>query len=88
MVRRNQGGKIVHFSSIQGKRGGPGLAGYSSSKFGVIGLVQLLALELAQYKISVNCVCPGFIATNLRDDYFEEQSKARGISPDEARKKD
>jgi NAD(P)-dependent dehydrogenase (short-subunit alcohol dehydrogenase family) len=87
MVKRNHGGKMVHFSSIQAKRGVPGVAGYSSSKFGVIGFVQSLALELAQYKINVNCVCPGFIATNLRDDQFEAQSKALGISPDEARKK-
>ena len=50
MIRRNQGGKIVHIASAAGKLGAPGSAAYAASKWAVIGLVQSLALELAKYK--------------------------------------
>jgi len=64
MIERGGGGKIVNFSSITGKLASPA-AVYSVSKFGVIGLTQVLALELAPYKINVNAVCPGPIATEF-----------------------
>ncbi len=63
MIKRGQGGKIINISSTAGKRGSPGRAAYSSSKFGLIGLTQVLAQELGPHKINVNAVCPGFMAT-------------------------
>ena len=63
MIKQNAGGKIVKMSSIRGKRAIKNTAAYSASKFGVIGLTQALALELAQYKINVNAVCPGPITS-------------------------
>jgi NAD(P)-dependent dehydrogenase (short-subunit alcohol dehydrogenase family) len=67
MIKRNEGGKIVHVASAAGKLGAPGSAAYAASKWAVIGLVESLALELAPYKINVNAINPGFFATNLRD---------------------
>ena len=85
MIKRNQGGKIVHIASAGGKIGIPGSAAYAASKWAVIGLVQSLALELAPYKINVNAINPGFFATNLRDDDAVARSKEAGITVEEFR---
>ncbi len=85
MIRRNQGGKIVHIASAAGKIGAPGSAAYAASKWAVIGLVQSLALELAKYKINVNAINPGFFTTNLRDDDAVAKSKKAGMTIEEFR---
>jgi len=85
LMKRNEGGKIVNLASRAGKIGRPGHAAYSVSKFGVIGLTQSLALELAPYKINVNSVCPNLLATGLsRGDEVEDVVKKQGISYTEA----
>jgi NAD(P)-dependent dehydrogenase (short-subunit alcohol dehydrogenase family) len=85
MIRRNEGGKIVHIASAAGKIGAPGSAAYAASKWAVIGLVQSLALELAPYKINVNAINPGFFTTNLRDNDALSKSKKLGITVEEFR---
>jgi len=88
MVARGEGGKIVLFASMAGMHGVAGSGSYSVSKWGVIGLIKTLALELAPYKINVNGVNPGAIITNLRDESFAEMAKSQGITWEAARKKD
>jgi NAD(P)-dependent dehydrogenase (short-subunit alcohol dehydrogenase family) len=85
MIRRNEGGKMIHIASAAGKIGAPGSAAYAASKWAVIGLVQSLALELAPYKINVNAINPGFFTTNLRDDDAVSKSKKLGITVEEFR---
>jgi len=87
MIRRKAQGKIVHISSITGKKGAPGHAAYAASKFGLIGLVQSLALELAPYKVNVNAVCPGAIPTNVADSRDHAESGKTGASVEEIRRK-
>jgi ketoreductase len=58
-------GRIVNISSISGKVAEAYGAAYSASKFGMIGLTQALALELADYGITANAVCPGWVATEM-----------------------
>ncbi|MHA1270855.1 MAG: SDR family NAD(P)-dependent oxidoreductase [Candidatus Helarchaeota archaeon] len=57
-------GKIINVSSLAGKVGHPIIGPYSISKFGIIGLTQCLAIELAPH-ITVNALCPGMIKTNI-----------------------
>ncbi|MXZ20034.1 MAG: 3-oxoacyl-ACP reductase FabG [Caldilineaceae bacterium SB0665_bin_25] len=63
MVKRGEGGRIISISSVSGLRGVARFAAYCSSKFGIIGFTQSLALELAGHDITVNAICPGLIAT-------------------------
>ena len=67
-ARRMSRGSIVVTSSLFGLRGGAGNGAYSASKFGVVGLAQSLAAEMAPARVRVNCVCPGQIATPMLDD--------------------
>jgi NAD(P)-dependent dehydrogenase (short-subunit alcohol dehydrogenase family) len=87
MVERGGPGKMVLISSVASKIGVAGNSGYVSSKWGVLGFVQSLALELAKYQINVNSICPGHINTNLRDLWIEENAKLEGMSIAEFREK-
>jgi NAD(P)-dependent dehydrogenase (short-subunit alcohol dehydrogenase family) len=88
MIARGEGGRIVLIASMAGTHGVAGSAAYSVSKYGVIGLVKTLALELGPHKINVNAINPGAIITNLRDEAFAKMAKDQGITWDEAREKD
>jgi 3-oxoacyl-[acyl-carrier protein] reductase len=65
MVRLHQGGRIVVLSSVAGLVGNRGQVNYSASKAGLIGATRALSLELAKRKITVNCVAPGLIETEM-----------------------
>jgi len=68
MVRRRQPGRIVTLSSVSGLMGNRGQVNYSAAKAGIIGATKALALELAKRDITVNCVAPGLIATDMLDN--------------------
>jgi 3-oxoacyl-[acyl-carrier protein] reductase len=65
MVRARQGGRIVAISSTAGQLGHRGQVNYAASKAGLIGAAKSLAQELAKRKITVNCVAPGLIETEI-----------------------
>lgn len=67
MVRRRQPGRIVTLSSVSGIMGNRGQVNYSAAKAGIIGATKALALELAKRDITVNCVAPGLIDTEMTD---------------------
>lgn len=67
-MREQQVGRIINISSAVGMRGMSKFSDYSASKAGVIGFSQSLALELAKYNITVNCVAPGFIQRGTIDE--------------------
>jgi 3-oxoacyl-[acyl-carrier protein] reductase len=67
MIRRRAPGRIVCITSVSGMIGNRGQVNYSASKAGVIGAAKALATELAKRKITVNCVAPGLIDTDMLD---------------------
>jgi NAD(P)-dependent dehydrogenase (short-subunit alcohol dehydrogenase family) len=75
-------GCIVNIASMAGKQGRvPFLADYVASKFGVVGLTQAMAFELAPLGIRVNAVCPGFVATDMQVRELEWEARLRGTDP-------
>ena len=76
MIRRRKPGRIVTIASLSGQIGNRGQVNYSASKAGIIGATRALALELASRNITVNCVAPGLIDTDM----------TRGAPLDEVRK--
>ena len=74
------GGKVINISSIVALSGNVGQTNYTAAKGGLISFTKSLALEWARYKITVNCVAPGFIATDMLapvPDNIKEQLIAR-----------
>jgi len=67
MIRRRKPGRIVCITSVSGMIGNRGQVNYSASKAGVIGAAKALAVELAKRQITVNCVAPGLIDTDMLD---------------------
>ncbi len=65
MIRRRAPGRIVTIASVSGVMGNRGQANYSAAKAGIIGATKALALELAKRNITVNCVAPGLIETEM-----------------------
>ena len=68
MVENRIHGRIVTVSSISGIVGNRGQVNYSAAKAGIIGATKALALELAKHKITVNCIAPGIIETDMTKD--------------------
>lgn len=75
MIRLRKGGRIVTISSVSGLIGNRGQVNYSAAKAGIIGATKALAIELAKRKITVNCVAPGVIETDMIDGIFAEEAK-------------
>ncbi|UJR20498.1 hypothetical protein I4U23_023626 [Adineta vaga] len=75
MIEQGKGGKIIGACSIVGYKPFPMLSHYSATKWGVRGLTQAAAMQLAQYKITVNAYCPGIVGTAMWDLIDEKLAK-------------
>lgn len=79
-----EGGSIINISSLAGRRGLPDYGAYCATKFGVVGMTQQLALELAADGIRVNCIAPGSHSTDMMDGTLGRTADQYGIDVDDA----
>jgi len=84
MIEAKRGGKIINMSSASGKLGYARTAAYCASKFAIVGLTQVLALELAPHRITVNAICPALVDTE-RVDCIADALAPPGVSASEFR---
>lgn len=79
-MKKNGWGRIINVSSIHGKVASPFKAAYVSAKHGVLGLSKVMALELAEYNVTVNSICPGFVDTPLMRQQITKQAELNQMS--------
>ncbi len=75
MIQTRKGGRIITMASVSGIAGNRGQVNYSASKAGIIGATKALSLELAKRKITVNCIAPGLIETDMVADIPKDMVK-------------
>ena len=75
-MMKARGGRIIHVTSVVGHSGNPGQANYAAAKAGVAGMSRALAREIGSRNITVNCVAPGFIDTDMTKALSDEQQNA------------
>lgn len=79
VMKKQQFGRIINMASINGLVGFAGKAAYNSAKHGLIGLTKVAALEGAEYGITANAVCPGYVDTLLVRNQLSDLAKARNV---------
>ena len=82
---KEKGGRIVNTCSMAAVKPDPTLVHYTASKFGVLGMTKAAAIGLAEYGITVDCVCPGWVKTPMQDREIIWEGAMKGITPEEVR---
>ncbi|MCX2682279.1 3-hydroxybutyrate dehydrogenase [Campylobacter sp. MIT 21-1685] len=80
IMKKQQFGRIINMSSINGLIGFAGKAAYNSAKHGLIGLTKVTALECATFGITANAICPGYVDTPLVRGQMQDLARTRGVS--------
>lgn len=75
-MMKNRGGRIINIASVIGLIGNPGQVNYAASKAGMVGLTKSLAKEVGSRNITINCIAPGFIETDMTDKLNDLQKEA------------
>jgi NAD(P)-dependent dehydrogenase (short-subunit alcohol dehydrogenase family) len=83
MVEAGRGGRVINISSTAGRMGVPQYGAYTPKKWGIIGLTQMLANETARYGITVNCVAPGSVDTDMMDGTFGNMAARYGSTSEQ-----
>jgi NAD(P)-dependent dehydrogenase (short-subunit alcohol dehydrogenase family) len=83
VMREQRRGRIINIASQAGKIGLAGWGIYCASKFAVVGLTQALALELGEYNVTANAICPGTMISDMTLTAFGERAARDGLDRDE-----
>lgn len=84
IMKQQKFGRIINMASINGLIGFAGKSAYNSAKHGVIGLTKVAALEGAEFGITVNAVCPGYVDTDLVRNQLADLARLRNINEEQA----
>jgi 3-hydroxybutyrate dehydrogenase len=76
-------GRIINIASAHGLTASPYKSAYVAAKHGLVGLSKTVAIELAEFGITSNTICPGYVKTPLVEQQIADQAKAHGISPEQ-----
>ena len=79
-MKNQRWGRIINLSSIHGLVASPFKSAYVSAKHGIVGLTRTAALELGEFGITVNAICPGYSNTSMTRNQIAKQARVRGIS--------
>ena len=79
LIKKNNGGSIINLSSTAGLFGFPLRSPYAASKWAVIGMTKSLAIELGEFNIRVNAICPGSVSGNRMKKVIEAKAKSLGV---------
>jgi 3-hydroxybutyrate dehydrogenase len=83
MMKARKWGRIINVASAHGLVASPFKSAYVAAKHGVLGFTKTIALETAEYGITVNAICPGYVLTPLVQKQIPETAKARGITEEQ-----
>jgi 3-hydroxybutyrate dehydrogenase len=81
-MKARQFGRIINVASAHGLTASPFKSAYVAAKHGMVGLGKTVGIELAEFGITCNTICPGYVKTPLVDKQIADQAKAHGISPE------
>ena len=84
-MKEKRQGRIINISSAHGLIASPYKSAYVAAKHGIMGLTKTAALELAEFGVTVNAICPGYVLTPLVEQQIPDTAKARGISEAEVK---
>lgn len=82
-MKERKWGRIINIASIHGLVASPYKSAYNAAKHGIVGLTKTVALEVGQFGITVNAICPGYTRTPLVEAQLESQAKTFGITAEE-----
>ncbi|MDW8395527.1 MAG: 3-hydroxybutyrate dehydrogenase [Anaerolineae bacterium] len=82
-MKQQRWGRIINISSMHGLVASPYKSGYNSAKHGLIGLTRTVALEVGEFGITVNAICPAYVRTPLVESQLADQSRIHGIPESE-----
>jgi 3-hydroxybutyrate dehydrogenase len=82
-MKARKWGRIINIASAHGLTASPFKSAYVAAKHGMIGLSKTVAIELAEFGVTSNTICPGYVKTPLVEKQIADQAKAHGISPEQ-----
>ena len=86
-MKKNNWGRIINISSAHGKEASPWKCAYVSAKHGIIGFTKVIAKELAEFNITANSICPGYVLTPLVQKQISDLAKQYDIPEEEVPQK-